>query len=319
MEKNNRNTPWTPPKEGVDLAIKDCYTKLEKLYPNINLKDKYILIIQNQINFPFSYIDIDINIKLNSLPLICDEFLKKFRQAILNNGVYEQKIQNAYPNIFNNVNSIDDYISNTLQKNYIHINNIKDLLKSSSIMLRNPYSNKNIVSTNLKKNDEVFKYGIPLIFNSFEDMQKLKDIDIIMKFLIGTEKCSELTVKYSYLIQYIENTKSIPNLYVLNANNIVFSPDKYRQFIRNKIDDEVINTYINNFNMIAYARNHNDQISIEYIKGSEDDKFIKEEGLMKYIGEFIDTTILPKTEHLALQSITSINPCNISYDFIVAE
>jgi len=133
---------------------------------------------------------------------------------------------------------------------------------------------------------KVCDLGLPIIFDSYEDLSKLKsvlikwELDIVNNDNI-LEKCY-IQILYDITFKYVENNR----IYSLYSKDTL--PQCYK-------DKKLAIKYLDEFDKTIYIKNSGtDEISVEYLTGKEtDENIIEEESfvtIMTNMGtkEFID-------------------------------
>lgn len=210
---------------------------------------------------------------------------------------YIKKEQEALIKMYPNKNTTDNYIlyiESELWFPYLtenikaNINFIyKDDIKIYKTKLRTPYPNKTITTISMINGRKVCDLGLPILFNSYEDLKKLKNILIKWEIdVINSEDIKEkfyIQILYNVDFKYVEG-KKIYSLY---------SKDSLPQCYEN---NDLLIKYIEEFDKVILIKNSGkDAFNIEYLKGAEKGKkLIQEEAFTTIIEnmgmkEFIDT------------------------------
>lgn len=162
----------------------------------------------------------------------------------------------------------------------------KDAINNFKTKIRTPYPNKMIKVISMMNGRSGCNYGIPILYNSFEELQELKNIQIKWKiYLTNADKKEEVLyvhVLYNLKFEYEKGKR----IYSILSKDYVLNDYK---------NSEMLQDYIDEFQKVMIIR-HCDEgdFSIKYIYGSEnEDKIIQEEGfvtIMENLGmkEFIN-------------------------------
>lgn len=190
---------------------------LNKMYPNIEMGNKYILFILGELWFPYlsNYISADIDF------------------------VYKD-------------GSIKNYKSK----------------------LRTPYPNKNIRMISMTNGRKVCDLGIPIVFDTYEELNSLKTILIRWEIEAST-KTKDVIGKYYVQVLYDVNFKHIEGKkrYVIHSKDSVL--ETYRDMdMDNEMKNEDntmtrLNSYLDNFNQVIRIFIDGEDCSYEPIKGEE--------------------------------------------------
>ncbi|EGT0693569.1 hypothetical protein ACSW9V_15185 (plasmid) [Clostridium perfringens] len=318
-EEIERKYTLTP--EQVDNGINDCYDELAKFYPNEDLKDKYILILQNQTNFPYKEYGVGFTFKLNDKNFTSKENIKNLKNIVDPNSLKSESLRQLYNDIFKDEESLEKFIETHITNLDLNIENLRDISCLDSIDVRIPYkSNNNIFTANMAKNNNHFKYGIPLIFNSLEEMRKVHNVSTLWKIVVDDEDRKDLLIKFSYDITFEEEQGK--RLYVLDANNLIYSPSEYAKILDSKatkVNELRVKNYINSFEIIAHVKHDRQGLAVTYIKGDEVNKSYMMDGKLFYEGTLINTLLPQNDEQIAFKATKCIKPYDLTYDFIDAE
>ncbi|EGT0690042.1 hypothetical protein ACSW9V_15190 (plasmid) [Clostridium perfringens] len=234
------------------------------------------------------------------------EFLKDKYILIIDSKLY-------YNNIFNINMSMDFKVNPELVdhkqydlNNILNINEIKDC---GNIRIFSTET-ASVYSMNLFFRRKTFNYGIPLIFNSFEDLKQIKDIYIDWNIHI---KSFDIKLRYKYKLEFFKMDNSKENIFILDANNIFISPPQYEYyhslenpFELNKLSQEqqsnvkITREYIDSIDSILIGLiDAEGNMSYKYLKGNEEGaKLLKIANQKHYLGNLIDKNI--KTSDLAM-------------------
>lgn len=205
---------------------------------------------------------------------------------------------------------------------YIEINGEKVKFQYKT---RKPYSNKNIYQISLK-NKRKLAFGLPLVFDSFEELGKIKQI--LIKWIIrypevngeGEASKNVCIINVNYNMSFAKDTKKK-----------VYSLHSYEKVIPHLIDinsQEELNklvTYANEFDTIVAACNIKEvsmesAIEVEVLKGSivaDDDKLqsrIKKD-ILQEIAYKVFSQEKMKIHYYLFESLVEIKP-NIVGDFV---
>ncbi|MDD3224608.1 MAG: hypothetical protein PHX70_07885 [Clostridium sp.] len=198
--------------------VKDSYMKLEneeliKMYPDINLQDKYILFIQSELWYPYLTKEICGNIKL----------------------IYE--------------NNIREYKTKIIR----------------------PYPNKSIRVISMVNGRKVCSLGLPIVFDSYEDLKKVKSI--LIKWKIEIQNADNIKEKHYVQVLYNVDFKYVENKKIYS----VYSQDTLLHFYDG--EDKLLKQKYDEFEKIIFIANaKNEDFSVRYLKGHEEKgKRIEEE------------------------------------------
>ncbi|EGT0690875.1 hypothetical protein GW986_14060, partial [Clostridium perfringens] len=144
-EEIERKYTLTP--EQVDNGINDCYDELAKFYPNEDLKDKYILILQNQTNFPYKEYGVGFTFKLNDKNFTSKENIKNLKNIVDPNSLKSESLRQLYNDIFKDEESLEKFIETHITNLDLNIENLRDISCLDSIDVRIPYKSNNNIFT----------------------------------------------------------------------------------------------------------------------------------------------------------------------------
>lgn len=133
---------------------------------------------------------------------------------------------------------------------------------------RNPYSNKAITLISKKNKQRLSKYSIPLIFDTFEDLNKLKRI--LIKWKINASTDNNDKIKVFAVIEYKLKFHKIngKNVYSIKSSDCII--ESYM------LSNNHLEKYMEEFQKILIIQNEsNNNLKVDYIKG--DDNITKNE------------------------------------------
>ena len=134
------------------------------------------------------------------------------------------------------------------------INCVKNGCDIKNFKIRKPYSNKKYNALDMKKGRRVFDGGIPLIFDTFEDLKKLKSI------VIDWEIDNSIYIRIKYDLKFEKD--DVNRIYSVGSRDILVK--------------EYNSEYINQFDLVLVNSKEKEAFSDIYvIKGS-----IQEMGLV---------------------------------------
>lgn len=186
---------------------KDC---LNKMYPTIDIKNKYILFLQLELWYPFEADEINVEVLINEEI----KYLPKYK-------------------------------------------------------IRTPYPNKNIRQISMVNKKRVCDYGMPLIFNSYNELCDLSTIDINWSIKSKTINNEDelILVKIQYKVDYIyEENKRI---YVLHSKDN--SLDSFIVMEGKDYYEKTVSNYIKEYDQIAVVSIYKNEITKDMIKGYDFD------------------------------------------------
>lgn len=162
----------------------------------------------------------------------------------------------------------------------------KDDIKNFKTKIRTPYPNKHLKVISMMNGRSGCNYGIPILYNSYEELQELKSVQIKWKIhLTNADKREEtlyLHVLYNLKFEY-EEGKRIYSIF--SKDNVLYD---------NK-DTDMLQKYVEEFEKVMIIKDCGEvDFNIQYIYGVEkEDEIIQEEGfvtIMENLGmkEFLD-------------------------------
>ena len=140
------------------------------------------------------------------LDYVKDEYMKR-EQGSLKKMYPNEDISDKYI-LFVESELWFPYLKEDIQANIDFI--YEDDIKKYKSKLRTPYPNKAITTISMVNGRKVCDLGLPIIFDSYEDLSKLKTILIKWELDITnddfTEKCY-IQILYNISFKYVENNK----------------------------------------------------------------------------------------------------------------
>lgn len=220
---------------------------IEKMYPGVNIDDKYVLFLKAELWFPFDYEEIDASV----------------------------------------------------------IFNYKNEHKTYPYKIRTPYPNKNIKQASMVNGRKVCDCGIPVLFDTYEELCELTSVDITWRISAfdSDDDLNVIYVRVHYDLEFTyEEGKRIYGLYskdnTLDSFSVMEGKDYYEKSVSN---------YLNEFDVILFINGTGNGISCNCVNGTiDDDEIIIEEAISTIgLGDMLST--IKDTELLDNQDKNTID------------